>query len=386
MSGFEKRSGRREFVRNILFGLGGLAFVSSPFALIPKDAEARKRRRMSKRLEEKLKIADFYFSFHDYSKKEARRRYNLITETFNKVPPMLVEYYARTGDDTLYDAWEFMFDSDETWEDYRTAMLYLDLQKGFNQGRHFDLKRAKYEPMFYNEMILLELSYNSSFIKSPSKLREVTEVKNNRLMSFYLEGIDRMLSFLVDEGYKSNKTDHSEVSDYCIKMFSSSLFETYYPGSGERLGSLFFHVDLDKKKEMIYDLIIPKITEHGTLDKILEYKDNENLPLKERRELFYKGLVYAHNLPLENQIEYMKRLWASAAITALVTSYNLGCLFVTGYYQSYINKTYYDPGEMIYKNLERPYSLRKSENNYVPITRGPPRILPYIDYASEINF
>ncbi|WP_025209351.1 hypothetical protein [Hippea sp. KM1] len=99
MGGFEKRSGRREFVRNILFGLGGLAFGYTPFALLPKQAEAR--RRMSKRLEEKLKIADFYFSFHDYSKKEADRRYNLTANLFNKVPPMLVEYYARTGDDTL---------------------------------------------------------------------------------------------------------------------------------------------------------------------------------------------------------------------------------------------------------------------------------------------
>ena len=123
---------------------------------------------------------------------------------------------------------------------------------------------------------------------------------------------------------------------------------------------------------MIYDLIIPKITEHGTLDKLLEYKDNENLPLKERRELFYKGLINAHNLPLENQIEYMKRLWASSAITALNSAYMLGYLFVTEGYRWYIKKTYLKPVDIIYKNLEEPYTLRNGRKNYLPIVRGPP--------------
>lgn len=247
------------------------------------------------------------------------------------------------------------------------------------------MKRAKYEPMYAVEYTFLPLFYLPGDIKTPKEFDKATHYKENMPMYYYFMGVGELIYFLVDEGYKSNKTDHGEVADYCIKMFSSSLFETYYPGSGKRLGSLFFHVDLDKKKEMIYDLIIPKITEHGTLDKLLEYKDNENLPLKERRELFYKGLVYAHNLPLENQIEYMKRLWASAAITALDSAYALGYLFVTGYYHWYIKKTYLKPLDIIFYNLEKPYNLRNGRKNYLPFVRGP--VFIYRGYMSnEILF
>ncbi len=385
--GSNKPYKRREFIKNILFGAGGLVFASSPLTFFPEKAEARRKRKRSKRLEEKLKIADFYFNFKKYSKKEADKNYEIFKEYFEgKVPPLLQEYFARTSDDTLYWAWKFMFHSNGTIEDYHTALLYLDLQNHANQGRHFDLKRAKYEPMYAVESMLLPLYYIAPDSKTFEEFSESTKFEKNKPIYYYRKGVAKMLYFLVDKGYLSNKTNHRDVSDFCIKMFSSSLFETYYPGSGKRLGNLFFHVDLDKKKEMIYDLIIPKITEHGTLDKLLEYKDNENLPLKERRELFYKGLINAHNLPLENQIEYMKRLWASSAITALNSAYMLGYLFVTEGYHWYLKKTYYDPTNITYDHLEKEYSLRKSKNNYLVISRGPPLILPYVRGADAIYF
>ncbi len=101
--GSNKPYKRREFIKNILFGAGGLVFASSPLTLFPEKAEARRKRKRSKKLEEKLKIADFYFNFKKYSKKEADKNYEIFKEYFEgKVPPLLQEYFARTSDDTLY--------------------------------------------------------------------------------------------------------------------------------------------------------------------------------------------------------------------------------------------------------------------------------------------
>ena len=53
--GSNKPYRRREFIKNILFGAGGLVFASSPLTLFPEKAEARRKRKRSKKLEEKEK-------------------------------------------------------------------------------------------------------------------------------------------------------------------------------------------------------------------------------------------------------------------------------------------------------------------------------------------
>jgi len=363
---------RRDFLKKLFTGAALAATATTPLALFPEKSEARRR---SRKLEEKLKIANFYYSFHRYSKKSAEKRYEATIYLYKKVPPMIVEYYGRTNDDSLYDGWLFLFEDHDTYEDYDATKHYLDVQEGNNQGYHFNLGRAKYEPMFFNELDDLYGITPGSPYKSDSEINKLIDVKKNLPMFYYMKGVDDMTWFVLRKKYESNKTNHREVVDPCIKNFASALFEIYYPKSGKRLGDLFYHIDLDKKKEMIYDLIIPKITEHGTLDQLLEYKDNKKLNLEERRKLFIKGLVNAHNLPLENQIEYMKRLWASAAVVGLDSAYLLGYYFVNGYYQSYINKTYLEPGKMIYNNLEKPFTLRNGRKNYFPFVRGPPFII-----------
>jgi len=281
---FENSISRRKFLK-VATLFAGLLITNPSYAFEFKEdtPEARKKRLAEKKVREKLLYR------------------------INNIPPIINEYTYRNGKEYLEGSFENYKKWSYSFENRRRSAMYLGMLKSQIGDEDVDneiLAKAKYEPGY---LMMESIVYHMFFRRGIDDLirddifEGKLELEINPCMKYFDVAVGRLTGNILfdDYSYKSGEE--------AIKNAAYAVFEVYNEGKGKELGEQFYKANLDTKKEMINDILIPQIKEKGTLDELLGYKDPKDAPLLERKIAFYNALKnFDKKYDYETQLEYMK--------------------------------------------------------------------------------